>query len=178
MNKKIAYTSYLLAIIVFLYSTSSLAAETGKAEFVDTPYSEQQNVLFEMYLDDPQKIHSALYWMRSYINTLMGEPYALAPDFMNIIVLIHGTEIVTLAKKNYSKYKSAVERMRYYEQLGVEFRVCEDAAEDYGYTADDFFDFVKIIPSAIVELAHWQNEGYAIIRPLVFEKKYSIEEIR
>lgn len=152
--------------------------DTSKAQIVDTPYSDEQKVLFEMFLDEPGKIHSALFWLRSYMNTLMSEPYGLAPEFMNVIVLIHGTEIVTLAKKNYPKYKNAVERMRYYEQLGVEFRVCGDAAKDYDYTADDFYSFVKIVPSAIVELAHWQNEGYAIIRPLVFEKKFSIEEIR
>ncbi|MCW8929462.1 MAG: DsrE family protein [Gammaproteobacteria bacterium] len=163
------------SLVFFACNTYS---EEAKAQFVDTPYADEQKVLFELFLDEPAKIHSALYWLRSYMNTLTGEPYALAPEFMNIIVLIHGTEIVTLAKKNYEKYKTAVERMRYYEQLGVEFRVCGDAAHDYGYTREDFHDFVKIAPSAIVELAHWQTQGYAIIRPLVFEKKYTIEEIR
>ncbi len=148
------------------------------AQYIDTAYSEDQKVLFEFYLDEPAKINAALYWLRSYMNTLMAEPYALAPEFMNIIVLIHGTEIVTLAKKNYAKYQTAVQRMRYYEQLGVEFRVCGDAADDYGYTAKDFHSFVKIVPSAIVELAHWQTQGYAVIRPLVFEKIYTIEEIQ
>ena len=153
-------------------------AEGSSAQYIDTPYADEQNVLFEFFLDEPAKIHSALYWLRSYMNTLTGEPYDLAPEFMHIIVLIHGTEIVTLAKKNYAQYQNAVQRMRYYEQLGVEFRVCGDAAKDYGYTANDFYGFVKIVPSAIVELAHWQTQGYAIIRPLVFEKKFSIEEIR
>ncbi|MCK5648659.1 MAG: DsrE family protein [Gammaproteobacteria bacterium] len=153
-------------------------AEGSSAQYIQTPYADEQNVLFEFYLDEPAKIHSALYWLRSYMNTLIDAPYDLAPEFMNIIVLIHGTEIVTLAKKNYSQYKNAVERMRYYEQLGVEFRVCGDAADDYGYTLNDFHDFVKVVPSAIVELAHWQTQGYALIRPLVFEKKFTIEEIR
>jgi len=153
-------------------------AKDSSAQYIDTPYADEQKVLFEFFLDEPAKIHSALYWLRSYMNTLTSAPYDLAPEFMNIIVLIHGTELVTLAKKNYDQYENAVERMRYYEQLGVEFRVCGDAANDYGYIADDFYDFVKIVPSAIVELAHWQTQGYAIIRPLVFEKKYTIEEIR
>ena len=189
MNTISATLFHFLFITAFLFCGVCQAAEfeepatntdlkTEKAEFIDTPYSDEQNVLFEFFLDEPGKIHSALYWLRSYMNTLMDEPYALAPEFMNIIVLIHGTEIVTLAKKNYRKYQTAVQRMRYYEQLGVEFRVCGDAAEDYGYTAGDFYGFVKIVPSAIVELAHWQQQGYAIIRPLVFEKIYSIEEIR
>jgi len=154
------------------------SGDNKAAEFIQTPYSDEQNVLFELFLDEPGKIHSALFWLRSYMNTLMEEPYAMAPEFINVIVLVHGTEIVTLAKKNYEKYHGAVERMRYYEQLGVEFRVCGAAAHDYGYTASDFYSFVKIVPSAMTELAHWQSEGYALIRPLVFEKKYSIEEIR
>lgn len=152
--------------------------DTGVAEFIQTPYPDEQNVLFELFLDEPGKINSALFWLRSYMNTLMEEPYAMAPEFINVIVLIHGTEIVTLAKKNYQKYRGAVERMRYYEQLGVEFRVCGAAAHDYGYNAKDFYSFVKIVPSAMNEMAHWQSQGYALIRPLVFEKKYSIEEIR
>ncbi len=167
---------YLLIILSVLSCPSS--SEEAKAQIIDTPYADEQKVLFEFFLDEPAKIHSALYWLRSYMNTLTSEPYGLAPEFMNVIVLIHGTEIVTVAKKNYDQYKNAVERMRYYEQLGVEFRVCGDAADDYGYTANDFQDFIKIVPSAIVELAHWQTQGYAIIRPLVFEKKYTIEEIR
>ena len=148
------------------------------AEFIDTPYADEQNVLFEFFLDDPNKIHSALFWLRSYMNTLMAEPYGLAPEFMNIIVLIHGTEIVTLAKKNYPQYQSAVKRMIYYEQLGVEFRVCADAANDFGYKPEDFYSFVKIIPNAMAEMAHWQNQGFALIRPLVFEKKFSVDDIR
>lgn len=177
MSKKVKWLQTFLFCLISLLASPSYSEET-KAQFVDTPYADEQKVLFELFLDEPAKIHSALYWLRSYMNTLTSEPYGLAPEFMNVIVLIHGTEIVTVAKKNYDKYKNAVERMRYYEQLGVEFRVCGDAADDYGYTVNDFQNFIKIVPSAMVELAHWQTQGYAIIRPLVFEKKYTIEEIR
>ncbi|WP_198263831.1 DsrE family protein [sulfur-oxidizing endosymbiont of Gigantopelta aegis] len=176
-NLILLLTTLLLAIPKLTLANEQDILESN-AQYVDTPYAEEQNVMFEFFFDEPAKIGSALYWLRSYMNTLSAEPYDMAPEFMNIIVLIHGTEIVTLAKHNYEKYKTSVERMRYYEQLGVEFRICGDAADDYGYTAKDFPAFVKIVPSAIAELAHWQNQGYAIIRPLVFEKKYSIEEIR
>lgn len=189
-NKLLNHYLFILCLILstwhYSYADTSLPVNTtiptekssASAQIIDTPYADEQKVLFEFFLDEPAKINSALYWLRSYMNTLTEEPYGLAPEFMNIIVLIHGTEIVTLAKKNYTKYKTAVDRMRYYQQLGVEFRVCGDAADDYGYSARDFHDFVKIVPSAIVELAHWQTQGYAIIRPLVFEKKYSLDEIR
>lgn len=165
----------LLYIFILFLSSSCLSAE--QATFVQTPYKEPK-VMFEFYFDEPQKINSALYWLRSYINPLTEDPYNYAPEFMDIKVIIHGTEIVTLAKKNYQKYKTAVDRIKYYSLLGVEFRVCALAAQDFGYQASDFQSFVKVVPSAIVELGHWQQEGYAIIKPEVLEKKFSIEELQ
>jgi len=169
-----------LALALLMYPSIMLAEEheSASAQIVYTPYSDEPKALFEFFFDDPKKIYSALFWIRSYMNTLMAEPYAVAPEFMNTIVVIHGTEIVTVAKKNYQKYKNIVDRLRYYEQLGVEFRVCMDAADDYGYGPSDFHSFVKMVPSAMAELAHWQSQGYPLIRPIVYEKKYSIEEIR
>lgn len=68
--------------------------------------------------------------------------------------------------------------MKYYSQLGVDFRVCGLAAKDYDYKMEDFQSFIKVVPSAIIELGHWQQLGYAIIKPTIMEKKFSIEEIR
>ena len=165
---------YLSLLLLFIITTTSYS---GEAKFEQTPYSEPR-VVFEFYFDTPEKINSALYWIRSYINPLLEEPYNYAPEFMDIKVIIHGTEIVTLAKNNYKKYKTVVDRMNYYHQLGVEFRVCALAANDFGYVKKDFQDFVIIVPSAIIELGHWQQEGYALISPRIMDKKFSIEEIR
>ena len=165
----------LFTFLVFFLTYSLVSAE--QATFVQTPYKEPK-VLFEFYYDNPNKINSALYWLRSYINPLSEEPYNYAPEFMDIKVIIHGTEIVTLAKKNYQKYKVAVDRMEYYSMIGVEFRVCALAAKDFGYETKDFQNFVKVVPSAIIEIGHWQQEGYAIIKPQIMDKKFSIEEIR
>lgn len=171
----------LFSLIFILLCSSFVLAEptepVEQATFVQTPYQEPK-VAFEFYFDDPNKINSALYWIRSYMNPLSEEPYNYAPEFMDIKVIIHGTEIVTLAKKNHAKYKTAVERMEYYSMLGVEFRVCALAAKDFGYKKEDFQSFVKIVPSAIIEIGHWQQEGYAIIKPEVMDKKFSIEELR
>ena len=68
--------------------------------------------------------------------------------------------------------------MRYYADLGVKFKVCGLAAEDYGYSIRDFYEFIEVVPSAITELAHWQQQGYAVIAPTVLEKKHAIEDIR
>lgn len=171
------YFQKLTIIIVLAFFSLTGFASDDTARVVMTPYSEQ-NVVYDFYLDEPAKINSALYWIRSLMNPLMEDPYDLAPEFMNIKVVIHGTEIVTVARKNYDKYKDAVERMRYYASLGVEFKVCGIAAHDYGYSVADFQEFIEVVPSAINELAHWQLEGYALITPTVMEKKFTIEEIR
>ncbi len=154
----------------------SAFSDEGPRE-VATPYGEQK-VVFDFFLDEPDKIHAALFWIRSLMNPLIDAPYNLAPEFLELKVVIHGTEIVTVARHNYDKYKDAVERMRYYASLGVEFKVCALAASDYGYQVKDFHDFIQVVPSAITELAHWQLQGHALITPTVYERKHAIEEIR
>jgi uncharacterized protein len=148
-----------------------------KASFVQTPY-EEQKVVFDFYFDTPDKAATALYWIRSLLNPLTADPYNIGPDFNEIKVIIHGTEIVTTVKKNYKKYKNIVERMRYYSELGVEFKVCALAAKDFDYQLDDFHEFIELVPSAMTELAHWQLQGYALITPQVPIKRFTVDEIR
>ena len=167
--------SRMLAMIFVWFVLPVWAEDTAK--FVQTPYTAQK-IVFDFYFNDPVDINSALYWIRSLMNPLHEEPYAIAPDFLDIKVVIHGTEIVTVVKKNYQKYRDAVERMRYYAALGVEFKVCGLAADDYDYDVADFHEFIDVVPSAITELAHWQLQGYALISPTILNKKYAIEEIR
>ncbi|MDW8336364.1 MAG: DsrE family protein [Tepidimonas sp.] len=149
----------------------------GQAQRVQTPYRAPK-VLFDIYLDHPDKIGAALYWVRSFFQPLLEAPYRLFPEDVRAIVLMHGTEIVTLARHHEARYAEAVQRMRYYAEQGVEFRVCGLALQDYGYRPEDLQPFVRIAPSAITELVHWQNEGYALVVPQVTDKRVSIEMIR
>jgi len=175
----------LLFICITLFCSASTFAEnipnppvpSGGAHFANPPYTEQK-VVFEFYFDDPQKISPGLQWVRALMKPLIEPPYDYLPEFLDIRVVMHGTEIVTVARKNYPKYRDAVERMRYYASLGVEFRVCAQALDEYGYRPEDLQDFVKIVPSAITDIAHWQIKGYALITPQVLEKKFNIDDIR
>ena len=134
---------YLIAASLLLLPLTALAEGSGGARYVETPYKEPR-VVFDFYFDHPQKIGAALYWIRSLMNPLTESPYDMAPEFMDIVVVIHGTEIVTVARKNYARYKDSVERMRYYASLGVKFKVCSLAAQDYGYKPEDFYAFVDV----------------------------------
>lgn len=161
--------------LLLLWVTSPMQAQEAHEVW---PEYQAPKVVYEFYLDHPQKITSALYWIRSLMNPLMEHPYDMAPEGMEIKVVIHGTEIVTLVKKNYEKYREDVERMRYYASLGVEFKVCGLAADDFGYAAQDFQDFVEVVPSAFTELVHWQQQGYALITPRVYLRQHSVENMR
>lgn len=162
----------ILFVTIALLSSTSMAGTR-----VNTAY-QAQKVVYEFYFDDPEDINAALYWIRSLMNPMTEDPYNISPDDLSIKVIVHGVETVTLAKKNYKKYTSAVDRMRYYSDLGVEFKVCALASKDFGYEPKDYHDFVQVVPSAFTELAHWQMKGYAFIRPLIYEKKFTTESIR
>ncbi len=167
--------SILVALMGLWLGFIAPALAAGK--WVETPYAPGR-VVFEFYLDDPQKIGSALYWVRSLMNPLQAAPYNYSPEDLSIVVVIHGTEVVAVAKKNEAKYQEAVDRMRYYAGLGVAFKVCGQAMEDYGYAVKDFQDFIEVVPNAITELAHWQQQGYALIIPRIMSKTIDIESIR
>lgn len=165
------------ASILALLCLAPVAASHAQATWVQTPYS-QPKALVDVYLDHPDKMGSALYWLRSLVNPLIEPPYSMLPDDMHVIVLLHGTELVTVARKNEARYEEVVQRMRYYASQGVKFKVCGLALKDYGYQPKDMQAFIEVTPSAMTELVHWQNQGYALITPVVTDKKVALEDIR
>jgi hypothetical protein len=168
------WTSCLAGLLVLAAMSQPAQAQATR---VQTPYANPK-VLFDVYLDHPAKMASALYWLRSLVNPLTDAPYSLFPEDMSIIVLLHGTELVTVARRNEAKYEEIVQRMRYYAAQGVKFKVCGLALQDYGYTLADMQPFIEVTPSAMTELVHWQNRGYALITPQVPDKRHAIEDIR
>lgn len=165
--------SLVLALLAGPLCTPALA----QAKVVQTPY-QNPKALVDIFLDDPAKLGAALSWVRNLVNPLTDAPYSMFPEDIKVIVLLHGTEIVALARKNQERYTEVLQRMRYYADLGVKFKVCGLALRDYGYTPADMQDFVEVTPSAITELVHWQNQGYALVPAIVQDKKFSIEQIR
>ncbi|MBL1278094.1 MAG: DsrE family protein [Ectothiorhodospiraceae bacterium] len=178
MTSLLTSLRFLLILLLVCLPLRGMAELEESAELVATPYADEQKVVYDFFFDHPQKINSALYWLKGLMEPLTAEPYNLSTDDIDIKVIIHGTEIVAFAKDNYPQYKEAVQRMEYYAQLGVEFRVCGITASIYGYQLSDLQDFVLLVPSGVVELVHWQNQGYALITPRIQEKNFSIDEIR
>jgi len=167
----------LPALLLAMGLATAPVAALAQASFVQTPYKNPK-ALFDFYLDNPAKMGAALYWIRSFMNPLIEAPYSFFNDDMSVIVVLHGTELVTVAKKNEAKYEEVVQRMRYYAEQGVKFKVCGLALQDFGYTRADMQPFIEVTPSAMTELVHWQNQGYGLITPTVTDKRFSIDDIR
>ena len=164
-------------LVLLMLALAFVQPVRAQATRVQTPYANPKAIV-DVYLDHPAKMGAALYWVRSLVNPLTEAPYSLFAEDMSIIVLLHGTELVTVARKNEAKYEEVVQRMRYYAAQGVKFKVCGLALQDYGYTDADMQPFIEVTPSAMTELVHWQNRGYALITPQVPDKRHSIEDIR
>ncbi len=180
MKKMHHLVQKLRAGVLLLTLSSSIIVYSpahAQAKRVQTPYANPK-VLVDVYLDHPAKMSTALYWLRSLVNPLTEAPYSMFAEDLNIIVLLHGTEIVTVAKKNEEKYEDVVKRMRYYAGMGVKFKICGLGMQDYGYVPEDLQPFIEVTPSAMTELVHWQNRGYALITPQVVDKRLSIDAIR
>ncbi len=150
------------------------------AEFVQTEYQRPFRAVVEFYFDEPEKIKPALEWVSNIIYVLSKEPYNFVPgEDIDIVVVIHGTEITTLVRKNRDRYREIWDRIEGMAMYGVKFKVCGMAAElIYGYKKEDFPEFVELVPSAITELLHWQHKGYALLIPRILERKKAVEEIR
>jgi len=142
------------------------------------PNYQAPKTVIEFYFDHPQKLGAALYWLQGLYKTMDKAPYDMPPDDLKTVVVMHGNEIAALAKKNYAQYSDQVERMRYYAELGVEFKVCKISADQFGYKVEDFPDFIDLVPAAITELVHWQQQGYALIIPHIMERNFTLDEIR
>lgn len=169
--------SSLASSLALACSLLTPASAQAQARVVQTPY-QAPKALVDIFLDDPRKLGAALFWVRGLVNPLTEAPYSFFNEDLKIVVLLHGTEIVALARKNETQYAEVVQRMRYYAEMGVKFKVCGLALKDYDYQPADLYDFVEVTPSAMTELMHWQNQGYALIPATVLDKKFAIEQIR
>ncbi len=159
-------------LFILIFVAVSLAFSQEKAKFIQTPYHDQKpfKAVFELFLDDPEKLGPTLGWIGNLIRVLTNSPYNFSYEEIDIVVVSHGREIPVFAKANREKYSDVVDRLESLSQYGVKFKVCSMAARAfYGLTDKDFYSFVELVPSAIPEILYWQQKGYGLLIPTVLE---------
>ncbi|WP_448587614.1 DsrE family protein [Thermocrinis sp.] len=160
----------MLKLILSLIILLCVSFAKDQAKFVQTEYKKPFRVVYELFLDHPEKLRVALGWISNVIFVLTNPPYNFGLEDIDIVVVSHGREIPVFAKENQGKYSDVVERLESLSFYGVKFKLCRMAlVQLYGYSEKDIYPFVETVPSAITEIAHWQHMGYALLIPMVFE---------
>lgn len=156
--------------LVFIFLLFGFLHAQEHARSVYTEYKKPFKVVYELFLDHPEKLRPALGWISNVLFVLTNPPYNFSLDDVDIVVVSHGREVPVFARQNREQYRDMVERMESLSLYGVKFKVCKMAAEQvYGLSERDIYPFVELVPSAITEIIHWQMQGYALMIPQVFE---------
>ncbi|WP_082116951.1 DsrE family protein [Sedimenticola thiotaurini] len=114
------------------------------------------NAVFDVNYEDPTKLNVLYNFVKNTSTPLKGK----------MVVVTHGPELRTFAKENYEKYQGVIDKLAELSEMGVEFRMCNNAMRAAGYTAEDMHGFVTVVPAGFPEIAYLQSQGYAYINPL------------
>lgn len=119
------------------------------------------NAVFDVNYDDPQGLNMLYAFVKNTSKPLKGK----------MVVVTHGPELRVFAKENYEKYQGIVDKMAQLAEMGVDFRMCNNAMRAAGYQAEDIHGFVTVVPAGFPEIAYLQSHGYAYINPIPLSPK-------
>lgn len=151
---------FAVALMV-IASSGSAWGQVAKFEMYGTaaidmhPYAEI-NTVYDVNYDDPKSLRV----LQNFLNNMRS----LVPG--KVVVVTHGPELRAFAKENYGKYQDIVDAMAELATHGVEFKMCSIALRAAGFTPDDIYGFVTVIPAGLAEVVHYQSLGYRLINPI------------
>ncbi|MCU7942146.1 MAG: DsrE family protein [Candidatus Thiodiazotropha sp. (ex Cardiolucina cf. quadrata)] len=145
MTKKLI----LYLLLAFLLSMVS----TTHAEYAAS------KVVYDVTSSDPLDLTNILDRV-SLLQNLYGNN---SFDSKIVIVIHEGT--IPLFVKTSAKYSHLMQRAKSltFGEV-IEFRLCTTSAKLQGYAANDFHEFIAMVPMADAEIIMLQNNGYAYLR--------------
>ncbi|MFU8777226.1 MAG: DsrE family protein [Roseovarius sp.] len=149
----IAATSLALAPVMGAASEELAPYGTATVDMHEYPEIDQ---VFDVNYEDPNSLN-ALY-------SFVKNTRAVVPG--KTVVVTHGPELRAFAKENYDKYYAVMDRMAELADMGVEFRMCNNAMRAAGFEAEDMHGFVTVVPAGFPEIVLLQHQGYAYVNPL------------
>lgn len=146
-----------LAALACAVTLSAQAGPNDPSTFDPTPYKAQK-ALYDFNFANPPDGKGALGYVRNHLKAIQefGDP-----KNSHIVIVAHGNELHSLARANRVIYPDVYEAFKALTDQGVTIHVCRNAARSRGYDAEDFYDFVTVVPAAVIDIAKWQNEGYS-----------------
>lgn len=156
MNKRLislATAGMLLLGTGFASAEAFAPYGTAKSDMHEYPTI---NAVFDVNYEDPTDLNVLYNFVKNTSKPLKG----------HMVVVTHGPELRVFAKENYEKYQGTIDRMAELSDMGVEFRMCNNAMKAAGYKAQDMHGFITVVPAGFPEIAYLQSQGYAFINPL------------
>lgn len=160
---------YLPAVALALAAmgTTAAAGPNDPSKFDATPYKPQK-ALYDFNFAKPLEGKAAFGYVRNHLKAL--KEYG---DLKNshVVIVAHGNELHAFSRLNRAAYPGVYEELKALADAGVSIRVCSNAARSRGYTPDEFYDVVTVVPAAVSELAKYQNEGYSYMYAEMFPRQ-------
>jgi intracellular sulfur oxidation DsrE/DsrF family protein len=104
---------------------------------------------------------------QDYHDHVLGSVSAMLrtyPDDIHVVVSCFGKGIHILARHPTRPVAEQTrERVKSLSYYGVEFHACGRTMQSLGWSADDLYDFVKVVPVGAADLMELQEQSYAYI---------------
>ncbi|MDH5517651.1 MAG: DsrE family protein [Gammaproteobacteria bacterium] len=164
----------LLLCLILSVAPSLLQAQQTKLTVIDFPnipeiavpdgmgyndfYSKKSPAKIVFGVSDPghqlkESLTNAAYTIK-YLKP-RGLPY-------EIELVLYGKAILTANSFN-EKYASYAALYSELNKHGVVFSICNNSLSALNESADDLYDFMKVIPAGILQIAKKQHQGFAYI---------------
>ncbi|MEZ0323698.1 MAG: DsrE family protein [Hydrogenothermaceae bacterium] len=171
--KKVLLFMIFQVLLSFYSSALAASVDVPKLEVDTENFPEKMKAVFDWSLDSPEEVPIVLIYISNYIKAYQ-EYYPMAE--YKIAVVSHGGEAAIFAKKNYEKFKEAVDRMKSLsESYGVKFYVCKNVVKALGFEPEDLQPFIILVPAGVLKVAELQEKGYRLI-PTVVRKLDTVKK--
>ena len=130
--------------------------DTGILDIVFPGDPTDHNVVYQLKEAD-EDYHKSILFSISQVLKTYG-------DNVTIVVTVIGKGIHTLAKNPKRPVSEMTkERINSLSHYGVKFHACGNTLKSLGWSKDDLYDFVEIVPVGAIDLIELQEKGYSYI---------------
>jgi intracellular sulfur oxidation DsrE/DsrF family protein len=141
-----------------------------RIELDQLPEKETEDAVI-YHCDFPQedRFHGMLTNIRNHLAANDFDPFRV-----KIIIVANGVGVKFFMKthkgtkweKEKIDLKRAEERLAYLAQFEVEYYICDFTIKGMKLKYENFFDFVKIVPSGVASIGRLQQKGFGYIKVL------------
>ena len=133
------------------------AQETNEEDAEDMRFpgdEPEHKIVFQLNRSDDEYHHHVLGSAGSMLRAYQ--------DNVGIVVTCFGKGIHVLAKKPKRTVSAEIKsKISSLDMYGVKFHACRRTLDSLGWTEDDLFDFVEVVPVGAADLMILQENGYA-----------------